>query len=92
MSEAEISKLTEDLFTDHQPSEDEVRLAARKAFTFLSACVDGQVEDAKVGDRIMAAKTLLEYSAKVPGLMGELADLAGLASEEDLAVIATVLE
>jgi hypothetical protein len=41
-------------------------LAARKAFTFLSACVDGQVEDAKVGDRIMAAKTLLEYSAKVP--------------------------
>jgi hypothetical protein len=92
MSEAEVSKITEDLFADNQLSEDEVRLAARKAFTFLTACVDGHVEDAKVGDRIMAARTLLEHSTKVPGLIGELADLTGLASEEDLAIVAAVLE
>ncbi len=92
MSEAEITKITNDLFADDQLSEAEVRMAARKAFTFLSACVDGEVAEAKVGDRIMAARTLLEHSAKIPGLMGDLADLAGLASEEDLTVIAAVLE
>lgn len=92
MSEAEITKLAKDLLTDNQLTEEEVRLAARKAFTFLTACMDGEVAEAKVGDRIMAAKTLLEHSAKVPGLMGEIADLVGMASEGDLAAIVTVLE
>jgi hypothetical protein len=79
-------------FADNSITEEELLLAARRAFTFLSACVDGEVEDAKVADRIMAARGLLEHASKVPRLFDEL--LTGVVdlSDEDIGLIATVLE
>jgi hypothetical protein len=40
----------------------------------------------------MAARSILEYAVRIPDFFGELADAAGMASPEDLALIATVLE
>jgi hypothetical protein len=50
----------------------EVLLAARRAFTFLSTSVDGAVTDAKLADRIMAARGFVESAAKVSRLFYEL--------------------
>lgn len=69
-----------------------MRVAARRAFTFLVACVDGEVADATVSDRIAATRSLLEHAARRPDLFGELAALADLASEDDVALIVTALE
>jgi hypothetical protein len=71
---------------------DDVRAAARRAFTFLAACADGQIAEATVSDRIMAARSLLEYAAKLPDLLGELASIAELASDDDVAVVLSALE
>jgi hypothetical protein len=71
---------------------DDVREAARRAFIFLAACADGEIAEAKVSDRIMAARTILEHAARLPDLLGEVAALADLASEDDLALIVTALE
>ena len=81
-----------DEFADNSISEEELLAAARRSFLFLSACVDGEIEDAKVADRIMAARGLLEHAAKVPRLFDEL--LTGVAelSGEDIGLIATALE
>ncbi|MBA2595931.1 MAG: hypothetical protein H0V00_04815 [Chloroflexia bacterium] len=92
MSDADANELTIDQQTMNDITGDDVRLAARRAFTFLTACVDGEIPEAKVGDRIMAARGLLEHAAKRPDLLGELAGIADLASEEDVAVVLTVLE
>jgi hypothetical protein len=35
----------------------ELVAAARRSFLFLSACVDGEIADAKLADRIMAARS-----------------------------------
>ena len=79
-------------FADNAITEEELLLAARRSFLFLSACVDGEIADAKVADRIMAARGLLEHAAKVPRLFDEL--LAGVfdLSDEDIGLIATALE
>ena len=45
-----------DEFADNSITEEELLLAARRSFLFLSACVDGEIADAKVADRIMAAR------------------------------------
>ena len=81
-----------DEFADDSISEEELLAAARRAFLFLSACVDGEIEDAKVTDRILAARGLLEHAAKVPRLFDEL--LSGVAelSGDDIGLIATALE
>ena len=73
-------------------AEEDVQLAARRALTFLSACVEGQVAEAAVSDQIAAARALLEHAAKQPDSLGELADVAGLASEDDVAVVLSVLD
>jgi hypothetical protein len=81
-----------DEFADNAITEEELLVAARRSFLFLSACVDGEIADAKVADRITAAHGLLEHAAKVPRLFDEL--LTGVAelSDEDVGLIATALE
>ena len=80
-----------DEFADNSISEEELLLAARRSFLFLAACVDGEIADTKVADRIAAARELLEHAAKVPRQFDEL--LTGVAelSDEDVGLIATAL-
>jgi butyrate kinase len=70
-------------------SDEEVGRAVRNAFTFLASCVDGQVEDIRLNERIAAANALLQYVTRRPDF---LADVLGLAGESDVAAIASVLE
>src|SRR5829696_5580450 len=92
----ETNPMTEEIkadeFGDNSITEEELLLAARRSFLFLSACVDGEIADAKVPDRIMAARALLEHAVKVPRLFDEL--LTGVAelSGEDIGLIATALD
>jgi hypothetical protein len=81
-----------DEFTDNSISEDELLRAARRSFLFLSACVDGEIADAKVADRIMAARGLLEHAARVPHLLDDLLTGVVELSDEDVGLIATALE
>ena len=85
-------KTEADELTDNAITEVELVAAARRSFLFLSACVDGEIADAKVADRIMAARGLLEHASKVPRLFDEL--LAGVVelSDEDVGLIATALD
>ena len=81
-----------DEFADNAISEEELLSAARRSFLFLSACVDGEIADAKVSDRIAAARGLQEPAAKVPRLFDELmTGVVGL-SDEDVGLIATALD
>ena len=89
MSKADSNELGIDERELAEITGDDVRLAARRAFTFLAACVDGEVAEASVGDRITAARSLLEHAARLPDLLGELADLA---SEDDVTAIIAVLD
>ena len=66
--------------------------AARRSFLFLSACVDGEIEDAKVADRILAARGLLEHAAKVPRLFDELLTGVVELSGGDAGLIASALD
>ena len=52
-----------DEFADNAISEEELLSAARRSFLFLSACVDGEIADSKVADRIAAARGLLGHAA-----------------------------
>jgi hypothetical protein len=81
-----------DELADNAITEEELVAAARRSFLFLSACVDGEIADAKVADRVMAARGLLEHASKVPRLFDEL--LAGVVelSDEDVGLIATALD
>lgn len=67
---------------------EDVQAAARRALAFLLACVDGEITDATVGDRIAAARALLEYAARQPD---PLADVAGLVSEGDAVAVLSAL-
>jgi hypothetical protein len=80
-----------DELTDNSITEEELLSAARRAFLFLTACVDGEIEDAKVADRIMAARGLLEHAAKVPRLFDDLLTGVVELSDEDIGLIATAL-
>jgi hypothetical protein len=79
-------------FADNSISEEELLSAARRSFLFLSACVDGEIADAKASDRVAAARALLEHAVKVPRLFDEL--LTGVAelSGDDVGLIATALD
>ena len=77
------------LIEDELSAGDAVRQAARRALAFLSDCVEGQVADATVSDRIAAARALLEHAAKQPDA---LAEIANFASEDDVAVVLSVLD
>ena len=57
-------KTEADELTDNSITEEELLAAARRSFLFLSACVDGEIADAKVADRIMAARGLLEHAVE----------------------------
>jgi hypothetical protein len=81
-----------DEFADTAITEEELLLAARRSFLFLSTCVDGEIADAKVSDRITAARSLLEHATKVPRLMDELLTGVVELSDEDMGLIATALE
>lgn len=85
-------KTEADEFVDSSISEEELLAAARRSFLFLSACVDGEIEDAKVADRILAARGLLEHAAKAPRLFDELLTGVVELSGEDIGLIATALE
>jgi len=78
--------------TDNSITEEELLLAARRSFLFLSACVDGEVAEANVAERIMAARGLLEHAAKVPQLFDQLLMGVDQLSGEDLGLIVSVLE
>jgi hypothetical protein len=81
-----------DEFADNSISEEELLLAARRSFLFLSAFVQGEIADAKVADRITAARGLLEQVARVPCQFDELLiGVIGL-SDEDVGFTATSLE
>jgi hypothetical protein len=81
-----------DELDDNSITEEELLLAARRSFLFLSACVEGEIADAKVADRIMAARGLLEHAAKVPRLFDELLTGVIELSDDDIGMIATALE
>jgi hypothetical protein len=81
-----------DEFADNSISEEELLLAARRSFLFLSAFVQGEIADAKVADRITAARGLLEQVARVSRQFDELlTGVIGL-SDEDVGFTATSLE
>jgi hypothetical protein len=87
-----VDEIEADDLADNSITEEELLSAARRSFLFLSACVDGEIADAKVADRIMAARGLLEHAAKVPHLFDELlAGVVGL-SGDDVGLIASALE
>jgi hypothetical protein len=81
-----------DAFADNTITEEELLLASRRSFLFLSACVDGEIADAKVADRILAARGLLEHAAKMPRLFDELLTGVVELSDEDVGLIASALE
>jgi hypothetical protein len=81
-----------DEFADNSISEEELLLAARRSFLFLSACVDGEIADAKVTDRILAARGLLEHAVKVPRVFDELLTGVVEMSDEDVGLIASALD
>jgi hypothetical protein len=81
-----------DELADNSITEEELVAAARRSFLFLSACVDGEIADAKVADRIMAARGLLEHTAKVPRLLDELLTGVVELSGDDVGLIASALE
>ena len=81
-----------DEYADNSITEEELLAASRRSFLFLSACVDGEIADAKVADRIMAARGLLEHAAKVPRLFDELLTGVVELSDEDIGLIATALD
>ena len=81
-----------DEVVDNSITEEELLAAAPRSFLFLSACVEGEIAEAKVSDRIMAARGLLEHAVKVPRLFDDLLMGATELSEDDLGLIATALE
>jgi hypothetical protein len=81
-----------DELADNSISEEELLSAARRSFLFLSACVDGEIADAKVADRIAATRGLLEHAARVPRLFDELLTGVVELSDEDVGLIATALD
>ena len=81
-----------DELVDNSITEEELLAAARRSFLFLSACVDGEIADAKVADRILAARGLLEHAAKVPRLFDELLTGVVELSGGDVGLIATALD
>ena len=87
-----IEETETDELTDNSITEEELLSAARRSFLFLSACVDGEIADAKVADRIMAARGLLEHAAKVPRLFDELLSGVVELSGGDIGLIATALD
>jgi hypothetical protein len=92
MSEAGSKEQTVDQFVQENITRDHIHVAARKSFDFLTACVDGQVPEAKVADQIMAARSILEYAVRQPDFFADVADVIGASSPDDLALIATILE
>ena len=92
MSEPDASEPTLEQLFESEVSQDHVHEAARRALAFLATVVDGEISEAKVSDQVQAAKAILDYAVKMPDLLGEVAELAGLASEDDVAVIITALE
>ena len=88
-----MKKATEaDEFADNSITEEELLLAARRSFLFLAACVDGEIADAKVTDRILAARGLLEHAVKVPRVFDELLTGVVELSDEDVGLIASALD
>ena len=77
---------------DNSISEEEAVAAARRAFTFLTACADGEISGITTGERIYAARAVLEQAARVPRLMNMLMEGAGLLSDEDVMTIAAALD
>ena len=76
---------------DNSISEEEAVLAARHAFTFLVACAQGEVEGITTGERIFAARAVLEHTARVPRLLNTILDTAGMLSGDDVDAIAVAL-
>jgi hypothetical protein len=89
---ARKKKTSADEFADNSISEEEAVLATRRAFTFLTACAQGEIEGITIGERIYAARAVLEQAARVPRLMNVLLEGAEALSEDDLTVIAAALE
>jgi hypothetical protein len=88
MPKARAKESIVDQLVEQNITHEEVYAAARRAFDYLTACIDGEIEDAKVVDKIWAARTLLEHSYRMPDLLG---DIAGLASEDDVSMIASAV-
>ena len=67
------------------------RPEARNAFTFLNACVVGEVEGITIFERINAARGVLEHTSRIPHLMDAVMEGAGMLSDEDVLTIAAEL-
>src|SRR3954452_18281333 len=87
-----MDEIEADDLADNSITEEELLSAARRSFLFLSACVDGEIAEAKVADRILAARGLLEHAAKVPRLFDDLLTGVVELSDEDIGLIATALD
>ena len=81
-----------DGFADNLIGEEELLSAARCSFLFLSACVDGEIAEAKVTDRIATARGLLKHAAKVPHLFDELMTAVVELGGDDVGLIATAMD
>ena len=81
-----------DVFADNAITEEELLATARRSLLFLSACVDGEIAEAKVADRILATRGLLDYAAKVPRLFDELLTGVVELSDEDVGRITSALD
>ena len=77
---------------DNSISEEEAVAAARRAFTFLTACADGETPGITTGERIYAARAVLEQAARVPRVLNTLMEGVGLLGDEDVMAIAAALE
>ncbi len=73
-------------------AETEMTTAVQRAVRFLTSCVDGQVDSATIGDRIAAAKVILEHAARQPDMLGELAGMVDKVREEDVVEVLAALD
>jgi hypothetical protein len=91
MARTTRKKSGDDESADNSISEEEAVLAARHAFTFLTACAEGEIPGITTGERIYAARAVLEHTARVPRLMNTLMEGVGLLGDEDVMTIAAAL-
>lgn len=57
-------------------SDEDVGAAVRLAFTFLTACVSGDVAEIKTNERITAANAILQYAIRRPDMLADVANTA----------------
>jgi hypothetical protein len=73
---------SDDRYEDQEIPTDAFFVAARSAFNLLWDCIEGDIDDATVADKISAAKYLLDNADQLQGLLEELEEQAYHISDE----------